>query len=266
MTFKQARWYTPASRRPEDIRLEVLHTVEAPETSRTAEAVANYFATTKVKASAHRCFDNDSFVGCVHDDDIAYAAPGANHDGRHYELAGYAGQSATDWRDPFSLSMLSRVAIEMHALATASGNALTWLSDDEIKAGKRGVCDHAAISRVYKKSTHTDCGKNFPKDLFVDILRAVPLLNSNPTPGGGYTIMQNAISGRRCPVDGGLQKLQADGGVFNSDGCSHYFGSWLEPNMTQHHAPGRDPVQLIDSYIGPEHYAILMRDGTVYDF
>lgn len=271
MTFIQARWYANASRKPSDIRLEVLHTMEAPEKGTTAEAVARYFATTKIKASAHRCYDNDSVVQCVLDEDVAYAAPGANHDGRQYELAGYAHQSGTEWRDPFSLSMLSRVAVDVYALAIQSGNALTWLSDAEVRAGKRGIIDHATASRVYG-GTHWDVGPNFPKDLFIDLVRAVPLLNQNPTPGGGTTIMANAISARRCPVDGGLQKLQADGGVFNSDGCQHYFGSWLEPNMTQHHAPGRNPVEILDSYMGPnngilsEHYAILFSDGFVADF
>jgi hypothetical protein len=270
MKFVQAKWYTKTNGR--SVRLQVIHDMEAKETSSTAEAVARDFATTSTKKSAHYCYDDDSEVQCVRDQDIAYAAPGGNHDGLHHELAGFAIQSGAEWRDKFSMSMMARVAVNVAKKCDELGNAKTWLSDAEIKAGKSGICDHAAISRVYKKSTHTDCGPNFPHDLFVDMVRAADLLVPNPTPQGGFTIMNNAISARRCPIDGGLQKLQADGGVFNSDGCPHYFGSWLEPNMTQHHAAGRDPVQIIDSYIGlangvpSEHYAILMKDGTVFDF
>jgi hypothetical protein len=271
MQFIQAKHYLnlPPGRR---VRLQVIHDMEAPEASTTAEAVARYFARGTVKASAHYCYDNDSVVQCVKDEDVAYAAPGANHDGLHHELAGYASQTPEQWRDKFSLATLAQCAIVVSKKCEANSNQKTWLSDAELKAGKSGIVDHWAVSRVYKQSTHTDPGQHFPKDLFIDMVRAVGFLNPAPAPGGGTIIMANAISARRCPVDGGLQKLQADGGVFNTDGCTHYFGSWLEPNMAQHHAPGRDPVQIIDSYMGPnngilsEHYAILMKDGTVFDF
>jgi hypothetical protein len=39
------------------------------------------------------------------------------------------------------------------------------LYDVEVRDGMAGVCDHATISRVYKKSTHTDVGPNFPWDV-----------------------------------------------------------------------------------------------------
>lgn len=66
--------------------------MEAPEKGDTAENIANYFHTTVKQASAHICVDNNSIVQCVLDNDIAWAAPGANSDGIHIEMAGYAKQ------------------------------------------------------------------------------------------------------------------------------------------------------------------------------
>lgn len=264
MQHIQAAHYTKASRRPQDIRLEVLHTMEAPEKGTTAEAVARYFAGGSVKASAHYCIDNDSIVQCVYDKDIAYAAPGANHDGRQYEQAGYARQTGDEWRDNYSLSMLVRTAKLVSVKCEESGNAKTWLSDREIAAGKRGICDHAAISRVYRKSTHTDCGPNFPKDMFIDLVRAAPMLTQNPTPSGGTTIMNDAQDFLICPVDGGEQKLQADGGIFNANGCGHYHGSYLEPNMAPHRNAPRTFRAI--QRVGQTGYRILANDGATYEF
>lgn len=262
MKFVQAKHYRRTDGR--SIRLQVIHDMEAPEKDTTAEAVANYFARGTVKASAHYCFDNDSEVQCVHDKDVAYAAPGANHDGLQYELAGYAKQTADEWRDKFSLATLSRCAVVVSKRCEQYAISKTWLTDAEIRMGKSGICDHWAISRVYRKSTHTDTGANFPKDLFVDLVRASPLLTQNPTPSGGTTIMNDAQAFLICPVDGGEQKLQADGGIFNANGCGHYHGSYLEPNMAEHRNVPRTFRDI--QRVGQTGYRILAHDGATYEF
>lgn len=266
MKHIQARWYIKANRRPHEIRLEVIHAMQAPEKPATAEGVASYFSSTAKKVSAHTCHDNDSSVRCVYDKDIAYTAPGANHDGRQYELAGYSEQTAGEWKDKFSLSMLARVAVLVNQKCDESGNAKTWLSDKEIAQGRRGICDHAAISRIYKRSSHWDPGPNFPRDLFVDMVRAAPLL-TNPNAASGGPIMNNAVAFLQCPLDGGFQKLQSDGGVFNTDGCDHYNGSYLEPAMDKYKVG--QPNLPFTSMVRVEGgngtlYAIMRQDGAVY--
>jgi hypothetical protein len=265
MQFVQAKWYTKTDGR--DVRLQVIHDMEAKETSSTAEAVAHDFATTTTKKSAHYCYDDDSTVQCVRDQDVAYAAPGANHDGLHHELAGFARQLDQEWRDKFSLAMLARVAVNVAKKCEANNNPKTWLSDAEVLAGKRGICDHWTITRVYKKTTHTDVGPNFPKDLFIDMVRASGLLVQSPTPQGGFTIMNNCVAVIECPIDHGFQKLQSDGAVFNSDGCSHYAGSYLEPTMAT--ARQNQPVlPFVDIVRVPggsgANYVIVRQDGAVY--
>ena len=263
MRFVEARFKTVTSGRR--IRLQVMHVMVAPEKPGTAEAVASWWnGPTSPRTSAHYCYDNDSEVQCVRDQDVAYAAPGANHDGLHHELAGYPHQTAQEWRDPYSDAMLARAAINVSQKCEDYDNPKTWLSDREIELGKSGICDHWAISRVYKRSTHWDVGPNFPKDFFVDIVRAASL--AAPNPAGGLYIMQDCVAAIECPVDGGYQKLQADGGVFNSDGCNHFHGSWHSPEMLQHHNdPNRVFVDIV-RIAGTTGYTIVSRRGEPYRF
>ena len=78
--FVQARNYTRGRSNPIDVI--VIHTMESPEKPDTAESVAAWFAAaTAPQASAHYCIDANSIVECVRDTDVAWHAPGANHNG-----------------------------------------------------------------------------------------------------------------------------------------------------------------------------------------
>ena len=93
--------------RARNVRLVVIHTVEAPERGTIAEDVArNWFATPAARSSAHYVVDNDSIVRCVDEADTAWAAPGANADGLQIEHAGYAAQTPSQWGDDYSRAML----------------------------------------------------------------------------------------------------------------------------------------------------------------
>ena len=97
-TVVKARWFKPIVNQKREVRVIVIHTMEADETDQTAENVANYFKNVEPtnKVSAHLCIDNNSIIQCVLDNDVAYAAPGANHNGIQLELAGFASQRAAD--------------------------------------------------------------------------------------------------------------------------------------------------------------------------
>lgn len=161
---KLARFFTALPRvanGERNIRLIVLHTMEALETAATAENCAQYFATTRVQASAHFCIDSDSIVQCVPMLDVAYAAPKANSDGVHIELAGYARQSEAEWDDTFSRAELELCARLMAALSKDCNIPLRFLTRSELKAGERGVTTHQDCSAVFG-GTHQDPGKHFP--------------------------------------------------------------------------------------------------------
>jgi len=171
MLLVQARNYTTVPTR--NIRLIVLHTMEAPEKPGTALAVAKWFASSSApQASAHYCVDDANVVQCVQEHDVAWGAPGANKDGIHIEHAGYAAQTPTQWRDDFSLRMLetsSQVAAE---IAQRWAIPLRKLSVPEVRDGKTmGFCGHRDVSVAFARSTHTDPGVNFPWDDYMALVR-----------------------------------------------------------------------------------------------
>lgn len=147
--------------------LIVIHDMEAPEGPLTAENVAAWFARGERVASAHLCIDNNSIVQCVWDSDVAYAAPGANHNGLQYELAGYARQTREQWLDPYSMAVLENAARAAAQHGLKYRIPMVRLGVEQVRAGQRGITDHRTISLAFGKSDHMDPGPNFPWDIFL---------------------------------------------------------------------------------------------------
>lgn len=167
--FVEARWFTPTTGRRVD--LVVLHTAETPEGVDTARAVARYFATTDTKASAHYSVDADEIIQCCQEVNVAYAAPGANANGVHVELAGRASQSAADWHDAYSLAQLALAAPLVADICRRHQLPVRYVTRAALAAGgagARGITMHRDVSAAFKKSTHTDPGPNFPIVEFVN--------------------------------------------------------------------------------------------------
>jgi N-acetyl-anhydromuramyl-L-alanine amidase AmpD len=152
------------------VRVIVVHDMEAAERPDTAEAIARYFheMPDNRQASAHVCVDADSVVQCVHDNDIAYAAPGCNRDGIQIELAGYGSQSRGQWLDTYSDSLLALGANVAAQYCLKYDVPPIHLTDAELKEGSRGIVGHDQVSRAYKQSDHTDPGPWFPWDVFMN--------------------------------------------------------------------------------------------------
>lgn len=176
--FVPTRHYTPTSGR--SIDLIVVHDMEYPEREAAAEDVARYFATTTRKVSSHYCIDADSIVQCVRLDDVAWCAPGANHNGIHLEHAGYARQTAAEWRDPYSQAMLE-ISAELTAYLCKRFNIPVRLVDvDGLKRGARGITTHNAVSDAFKRSSHWDPGPNFPMAWYLARIKSFNGEKPNP--------------------------------------------------------------------------------------
>ena len=161
MRYVQARNYTPGRLRAP--RLIIVHTVEGPEAPGTAWSVAQWFAGPSApQASAHFIVDPAEVIGCVHPTDTAWAAPGANADGLQIEHAGRAGQGAAGWADSASQAVLRLSASLASSLADRYGIPVRHLTDAQLAAGEAGFVGHDQVSRVYRKSDHTDPGPTFP--------------------------------------------------------------------------------------------------------
>ena len=177
MLFIQAANYTPVAKR--DINLLVIHDMEAPEKGTTAEVCAAFFHNQPhspiTGSSAHYCIDSNSIVQCVRDHDVAWAAPGANHDGLHFEHAGYARQSRHEWADDFSTAMLKRSAALVARKAHRYHIPIRFLTAEDVKNGHSGITGHLQITESGiggTAGTHTDPGANFPWHRYLRYVRS----------------------------------------------------------------------------------------------
>ena len=154
------------------IDLLVIHTMEMDEKGETAENCAQWFRNPGAKVSAHYCVDADSIIQCVRDQDVAWAAPGANSDGIQIEHAGRAKQTGRDWSDAYSTAMLERSATLAAALCKKYKLPVTWLYAADLQAGKRGITTHDAVSKAFKRGSHWDPGTGFPVERYLALIRA----------------------------------------------------------------------------------------------
>lgn len=172
------RWlYVPAkymgATRDRPVRVLTIHTAETPETRNAAENLAKYGQAPDYPSSWNVCVDSDSILQCVPDSRVAYAAPGVNNDGIQMELCCFMGQTATEWRDPYSLALLALAADVAAQYCLKFSLPVTHLTDAQLLAGEKGIIGHDQASRVYKKSDHTDPGPRFPWARFIAMTAAM---------------------------------------------------------------------------------------------
>lgn len=148
------------------VDLLVLHTAEGPT---DAHDLGRYFRDTDRDASSHSGADASCLVNYVHFTDTAYAAPGANADGDHLELCGFASWSHAEWMAHDGL--LDQAAKWLAQRAHARAIPLVFRDAAELKADKRGVTFHREVSEAFHLSTHTDPGLHFPIDHVLELAR-----------------------------------------------------------------------------------------------
>jgi N-acetylmuramoyl-L-alanine amidase len=160
-------------RNAQQIRLVVIHSAESADSvgaDTSAEGVAIYFARPSTPASAQLAVDRDSCVRMLPDLVIPWAARGANHDGLHVEICGYARWTRGEWLNPDT--MLRRAAFRVAKWCWLYGISARWLSDRQLANGTaRGLTTHAQVNLVFKRGDHTDPGPNFPKGVFLKWVR-----------------------------------------------------------------------------------------------
>lgn len=183
--FIQARNYTQTNGR--QIDLVVIHDMQMAESGSSAEICANYFAGPNApQASAHYCVDADSTVQCVRDMDVAWHAPGANHQGIGIEQPGWANFSTNEWLDAYGHAMLQRVAGLTRELCDRYQIPIVFLRAADLKAGKRGITTHFECSQAWG-GDHWDPGPGYPMaPYFISLVQGSPsaIPPSTPRPKG----------------------------------------------------------------------------------
>lgn len=172
--FVQARFHQRLVNTTRKVRLIVIHSMESAETGNTAENCAEDFRTRgpKQPGSSHLVIDNNSIIQCVKDGELAAAAPGANQDGLHIELAGRARQTEKEWLDDYGQKMLELAADATAQYCLKYDIPVRLMTDAELaNKSAKGICGHAQVSRVFRKSSHTDPGPGFPWGFFINRVR-----------------------------------------------------------------------------------------------
>lgn len=226
-----------------------IHTMEAAEGPNTAENVARYFRT--ANASSHWCVDNNSRVRVVNDGDTAWTLPGANSRSLNIEMAGYAGQTASQWDDKYSNDMLEIAAVCCAEWCKKYDIPVRLLTDAQVRSGYKGFVPHSQISRVYKKSSHWDPGPNFPWAKFLGLVNSH--LSGTTSPPVIETVKYNA--------DGSIQ-LAVDGirGMHHISRWQEVMGTPIDGRISRHSQLIMADQNFLNSVIAPEH----MRNLTGY--
>lgn len=152
----------------------VIHTMQTGENETIAENIAgNWFTNPNAQASAHYCVDTNSVCQNVDETNFAWAAmPIGNYYGVHIELAGMAEQTPEQWEDEASVAILARAAQLTADICLRWGIPARVLSDAQLGSYEAGITSHAAISRVFRQSDHTDPGEGFPWNKFMRLVQA----------------------------------------------------------------------------------------------
>lgn len=206
--FIQARNFTKSAHR--SILAVCIHTMEAPEGPKTAENVANWFATQPVQGqlvngkpwrgtSAHWNVDADSIVQSVREQDIAWHAGPVNGWSIGVEHAGYARQSASEWQDEYSTNMLIRSARLVAEICFRWDIPVMRVTANDLKLGQQcGIFGHCDVTKAFAFGDHTDPGAFFPWDTFLTrVSENIKNMSRYPLVG---TVTSNRLNVRSAPT------------------------------------------------------------------
>lgn len=214
---KQARYGVRPGNLP--IKHVVIHDEEYPVNDKSAEMVAEFFAGTEAKGSAHYVEDADSEQHCVAEDHVAAHAP-PNTGSIGLEQDGYAHFTVEDWANPGSQATIQRTAARVADICERHNVPTQWLTVDDLKAGNHGITSHLNKSLAFGQSDHTDPGPNYPISWFMSLVNG-----SAPT---------NDQGNKPSPQEDELMQL-----IMNADGATTEEKQkiWLTSGLFRVHVP-----------------------------
>lgn len=178
--------------RSQKIRLIGIHTTESlfdligEDTG--AEGVARFQSTTDRPSSYHRIVDRDSTVICLPDEATAFGIGNLNSPTLHLSFA----MRAADWSDPVKAKaarpMLERGADVCADWCRQYGIPLSWLTRGLAFGSARGFIRHGTAD----PGRRSDPGKDFPADLFFDLIAARLVQEDDMTPAEKLLLSQVA--------------------------------------------------------------------------
>lgn len=174
--------FTPGDNKP--IKRIVIHSAVCPCGKGWARKIARLFSTGAVKGSAHYVVDPYETVQAAYDSVICWHAPpnggslgvemtdypGPVPDDKPWTAAYKAARRAWRWRKAEQKLMLQQTAKLVGQLCAYYRVPPEYVGVRGLKAGKRGVTTHNAVSSAFKQSTHWDPGF-WPRRRFMKMVR-----------------------------------------------------------------------------------------------
>lgn len=153
----------------------VLHGTVSPAVKGDARNIAAYFRSSSAGGSAHYIVDPGEVVQSAYDDVIAWHAPPNGHSiGVEFcdPVGGPNGAlPVTRWDDAAHRAELKLGARLVAELCLAYNVPPVMLTPAQLRAGKRGLCEHDDVSDAWGQSSHWDLG-HFPRRRFARMVRA----------------------------------------------------------------------------------------------
>jgi N-acetyl-anhydromuramyl-L-alanine amidase AmpD len=212
-------------------------------------------------AVSHNCIDNDSIVQCVRDSNVAWHAPGANHNGIGLEHAGYASQRLEDWRDAYSTAELQLSAQLARELCDRYRIPVAFVDAADLRRRRRGITTHWEVSKAFRKTDHTDPGPNFPMDDYLAMVRdgAPDPTPVEPPAQGDRPVVNAPVVGilSHASWGGGYIEVGADGGMFSHDAPNYGSTGDMDLNAS---VVGGAPTP------SGQGYWLVASDGGVFPF
>lgn len=162
---ERIQWSVNAHNRSKKTRLAVIHTQEG---GGTAASLANYLCNPNAQVSYHWTVDNArNVVKVVNPTNLAsWSVGNANDICINLCFAGsFASWSRKQWLDNMGngIEIAAWILVDEAKRQGIDPRTIGW---EEIGAGKSGFTDHWGITGGLKTGNHTDCGPNFPWDVY----------------------------------------------------------------------------------------------------
>lgn len=156
----------PRGSRP--VRLIAMHTTEG---AMTASSLGAYFYRPEIEASSHVGIDDKTTLQYVSYSRSAWTIRSANPISDNAEICGFASWTREMWLGTHR-PRLERAAAWARARCLARGIPMRWLTLDQVRAGAAGIIGHVDWTEATGDGTHTDPGRGFPRDVFMQLVTA----------------------------------------------------------------------------------------------